>query len=194
MNLQRFVSLAVAAAIWSQSTAAGDVRVYRQGEIPDSNDVAAILAPSKEPIKLRSLRVLAEPKAQPTQIAQATPAESVAASTPKSLAIPIRFSFDSTRILGSAAAQLDAVAEGIRIAGPNVHVVIEGHTDALGGAEYNLMLSFKRATAVKSYLVQRHGIAADTLKVLGLGESAPLNQGDPRAAENRRVEFRPASV
>lgn len=196
MNLNRFVSIALAAAIWSQSTAAGDVRLYRQGEIPDSREVAAILAPrtNAAQTKLRSLRVLADPQQQPTQVAQAVAVEPVAASEPRSFAIPVQFSFDSNRILPSAAAQLDAVAEGIRLAGPTVQVVIEGHTDAIGSEEYNLVLSYKRATAVRSYLVQRHGIAAENLKVLGLGESTPLNRDNPRARENRRVEFRAASA
>lgn len=196
MNLQRFVSVAVAAAIWSQSAAAGDVRLYRNGEVPDPRDVAAILAPQakEQPIRLRSLRVLADP--QPAQLAQAPQAAAApaAAGEAKSLAIPVQFSFDSTRILGAAAAQLDAVAEGIKLAGPQVRVVIEGHTDAAGGDEYNLLLSFRRATAVKSYLVHHHGIMPANLKVMGLGETAPLNRENPRAPENRRVEFRAESA
>ena len=46
-----------------------------------------------------------------------------------------------------------------------------------------------RAQEVKRHLVSDCGIAETRLKAVGLGESAPYNENDPRADENRRVEF-----
>ena len=87
-------------------------------------------------------------------------------------------------------AALQAVALGIKLTGPNAKVVIEGHTDAAGSDAYNLTLSQKRALAVKTYLVQQHGIPAESLRTVGLGEGVLINPEKPLAAENRRVQFR----
>lgn len=72
----------------------------------------------------------------------------------------------------------------------NVKLSIVGHTDDLGGAEYNLDLSRKRAEAVKQYLVD-HGIAADRMVTQGMGQTQPLNDNgdDGKRAMNRRVEL-----
>jgi OmpA-OmpF porin, OOP family len=71
-----------------------------------------------------------------------------------------------------------------------VVVVIEGHTDAVGSPQYNKRLSMRRAAAVKKYLVASHGVNATLLKAVGKGQSEPLNAENPRADENRRVQFR----
>jgi outer membrane protein OmpA-like peptidoglycan-associated protein len=68
---------------------------------------------------------------------------------------------------------------------------IEGHTDSVGGAEYNLKLSEGRAEAVRSELVER-GVAADRLEAVGYGEEQPIanNDAPEGRAENRRIEFK----
>ncbi len=64
---------------------------------------------------------------------------------------------------------------------------IEGHTDAVGGRDYNLSLSQRRAQAVADYLASQ-GVSADRLEVKGYGFDRPLNARAPTAEENRRVE------
>lgn len=79
---------------------------------------------------------------------------------------------------------------------PDVSVLIEGHTDAVGSGPANLSLSKKRAEVVRNYLVGQ-GIAAERLHVAGRGESDPLapntrtdGSDDPEGrAINRRVEL-----
>lgn len=66
---------------------------------------------------------------------------------------------------------------------------IVGHTDASGSAEYNMDLSIRRAEAVKDYLVSSCGLDASRLLAIGKGEEVLVNETDPRAVENRRVEF-----
>ena len=70
-------------------------------------------------------------------------------------------------------------------------VVIRGHTDSDGDADYNLDLSLRRAEAVKAYLAAGFGIAADRLQVEGWGEAQPLapNDGAANKQLNRRVEI-----
>ena len=67
---------------------------------------------------------------------------------------------------------------------------IEGHTDNVGAAASNQILSQKRADAVRTWLVS-HGIAADRLTAKGYGDTKPVsdNSTDDGRAKNRRVEL-----
>ena len=66
-----------------------------------------------------------------------------------------------------------------------------GHTDSDGDDAKNLLLSKKRAAAVKVKLVSM-GIAAIRLTTDGKGEAAPVadNSSAEGKAQNRRVEFK----
>jgi outer membrane protein OmpA-like peptidoglycan-associated protein len=68
---------------------------------------------------------------------------------------------------------------------------IQGHTDNVGAAALNLKLSQDRAAAVKAYIVQTFGIAADRLSAVGLGDTKPAadNTTEDGRAKNRRVEL-----
>jgi outer membrane protein OmpA-like peptidoglycan-associated protein len=67
--------------------------------------------------------------------------------------------------------------------------VIEGHTDSIGGEDYNLGLSQRRASAVKSYLVNE-GIDSSRLSASGKGKDDPVadNSTPTGRQQNRRVE------
>lgn len=67
---------------------------------------------------------------------------------------------------------------------------ISGHTDDQGNDEANLLLSHKRATATKAYLIS-HGIEEPRLDAFGYGETKPVADNATAAgrAQNRRVEF-----
>jgi OmpA-OmpF porin, OOP family len=68
---------------------------------------------------------------------------------------------------------------------------IEGHTDGDGADEANLKLSQARAASVRTYLMEKHGIAGDRLETKGFGETKPVDRNDsPEGkANNRRVEL-----
>ena len=68
---------------------------------------------------------------------------------------------------------------------------IEGHTDNVGKDESNLILSQKRATAVKNYLMKR-GVDGTKLEAFGYGASKPIADNDtPEGRQkNRRVEMK----
>lgn len=195
MTMRRMILSSLTLTLIAQTTLAGDVRMYRIGESPDPRDVAAILdaAPPVPQIKLRSIRLV--PDEQPVvkrheaELARQDLPTRPAAG-PSAFALPVQFAFDSARVLPESQRHLDAVAEGIKLAGPTARILIEGHTDAAGPAEYNLNLSRKRAMAVKMYLVLQHGIPAENLRPVGFGKEAPLNEANPFAPENRRVQFR----
>lgn len=70
-------------------------------------------------------------------------------------------------------------------------IEIGGHTDSLGEAPQNMILSDKRAKALEGVLV-KGGIRADRIKAQGFGESLPIasNMEAPGRAKNRRVEVK----
>jgi outer membrane protein OmpA-like peptidoglycan-associated protein len=178
MNL-RLITTALVIMLASAAIA-DETRIYRDGEIPDANDVARMLG-AKPGVKFRSIRML------PDQKGADSASEDL--RTPTSFALPLQFGFNSSDLSDTVKTQLDAVAEGIRIAAP-AKVVIEGHADATGPESYNVGLSQRRAEAVKRYLVEKHALDAAKFDVVGQGEKKLLNTTDPAAAENRRVEFR----
>lgn len=69
-------------------------------------------------------------------------------------------------------------------------LTIQGHTDNVGGAEYNQTLSENRAKAVKKYLVDK-GVKDERITAKGFGLSKPIDTNDtPEGrSKNRRVEF-----
>lgn len=164
---------------------------YGANERVDPDVVARILsAPAG---KMRSLRLLDAPAPAGAVVASAAAAAEAAkttAETPSALSIPVQFAFDSADILPAARPQLDAIAIGIKQLPAAQAVTIEGHTDAKGADRYNLVLSERRARAVKEYLVRVHGIEEKRLATVGLGKYRPIEGLDPLAAENRRVQFR----
>jgi outer membrane protein OmpA-like peptidoglycan-associated protein len=204
-DMTRYLStlaLAIAAALLTPQAKAEKIVIYREGQLVNPQDVAAVLG------KTRSIRLLDdEPAAPPklTPVAAVSPAKISARSSASAriapddskadasaLSLPVRFAFDSADILPAARVQLDALAEGIKLLAPESIVTVEGHTDAVGSDAYNLDLSRVRAHAVRDYLVQRHGIDAARLKTVAYGEGRPLEGSDPNAALNRRVQFRGA--
>lgn len=82
-----------------------------------------------------------------------------------------------------------------RIAGiiaqhPGLKLQIEGHTDSTGSDESNQILSERRASAVRDFLVQQ-GIDASTIAAMGMGKSQPVASNDTSVGRqlNRRVEM-----
>ena len=73
---------------------------------------------------------------------------------------------------------------------PNATGVIEGHTDNQGSAEYNLKLSQKRADAVRTYIIDKFGIAGDRLTAKGYCLTKPISDNASAAgrAKNRRID------
>ncbi len=73
----------------------------------------------------------------------------------------------------------------------DAQIVIIGHTDADGEADYNKRLSEDRSFAVKKYLMKQ-GLTSKQMKAEGLGESNPIADNNTEAGKfrNRRIEFK----
>jgi len=103
-------------------------------------------------------------------------------------AFDIRFEFGSAQLTDDAKREIDKIAAVLK-AGQSDRFMVTGHTDAVGSALSNLMLSNDRAKSVQDYLVKQHGLDPARLAAIGRGKSELYNTADPTAAENRRVEI-----
>jgi outer membrane protein OmpA-like peptidoglycan-associated protein len=83
-----------------------------------------------------------------------------------------------------------AKVAGIILGHPGLRLEVEGHTDSVGGDEYNQRLSEQRASSVRDYLTQQ-GIAMNSLSAKGFGKTQPVASNDTAAGRqrNRRVEL-----
>ena len=112
----------------------------------------------------------------------------------QTLAQVVYFDYDKDQLRDDARVVLDAKA-AILVANPSVTIVITGHTDEQGTAEYNLALGQRRAAQVKRYLVSK-GVQDGRLSAQSLGDSQPATQGTDEASyqQNRRAEFAVGNV
>jgi outer membrane protein OmpA-like peptidoglycan-associated protein len=104
------------------------------------------------------------------------------------------FEFDRSTLSADAEQTLNALLPEIARAGSQ-RALVEGHTDAVGGADYNQTLSEARATTVRDWLVLHKALPAGT-PIKGYGKTRPVapnahpdGSDDPAGRQrNRRVE------
>jgi OOP family OmpA-OmpF porin len=105
-----------------------------------------------------------------------------------SIELNVNFANNSSEVTAENYAEVTKLAE-FMTEYPQTSVVIEGHTDDRGAADYNQGLSERRADAVAAILVERDGVSSARVSTKGFGESSPLVEStvaDYRAM-NRRV-------
>ena len=95
---------------------------------------------------------------------------------------------DARDVLTNDAAALKTILADF----PNATIVIEGHCDERGSAEYNLGLGDRRASAAKEFL-QQLGVPADRLRTISYGKERPQcsEQNEACWQRNRRAHFAP---
>jgi len=103
----------------------------------------------------------------------------------------VLFDYNQWKINAQYFSLLDHVAEVMKN-NPGMQVRLEGHTDNVGSAGYNMRLSEKRAETVKSWLMKK-GIESQRIRTLGYGFSSPAASNDTEEGRvrNRRVEVEP---
>jgi len=101
----------------------------------------------------------------------------------------VGFAFDSARVTSDYNGDVRRLADFMK-EHTDTEVVINGHTDLIGTAEYNRDLSERRAQAVADMLVNSHGINRSRITTVGHGMSRPVvNEISLEANErNRRTE------
>lgn len=101
----------------------------------------------------------------------------------------IFFDFDKSEIKPDSYVELEKLVQFLKD-NPVVKIRINGHTDNVGSAEYNLRLSDQRAAAVVKYLSEK-GIVGNRISSRGYGSTQPVdtNETPEGRARNRRTEF-----
>jgi len=112
-----------------------------------------------------------------------------------SVALNVLFANNSSIVENPDAAKISAFADFMKRYG-NTTAVVEGHSSAVGEADYNQFLSEKRAQAVRQLLIDTYGIEASRLEAVGYGESQLKDTSDTAEANriNRRIEVKVTAV
>ena len=136
-------------------------------------------------------RKQAEEASERARKLQAQVAELEARQTERGLVLTlgdVLFDTGKAKLKGGAMRTIDQLT-GFLNQYPQRKLVIEGHTDSVGAADYNQRLSEERADSVRFALLDR-GIASTRIMVRGLGEDYPVANNDTAAGrqQNRRVE------
>jgi outer membrane protein OmpA-like peptidoglycan-associated protein len=103
----------------------------------------------------------------------------------------ILFAFDSDKLTDNSKKILQTIGEFLT-ANPTMRLEIQGHTDNVGGFDYNMDLSRRRAESVQKFLVENCKIAASRFVAHGFGFTVPVadNATAKGRALNRRVVFK----
>ena len=106
----------------------------------------------------------------------------------------ILFDFNSYALRAESRDTLRELANNFRQY-PDEEISVEGHTDNVGGDDYNQRLSEQRAGSVRDYLVDQ-GVPNERVSAIGFGKTQPKASNDtPEGRQiNRRVEIHIRSV
>lgn len=101
----------------------------------------------------------------------------------------VRFDYDSASISDAGRQAIEFNVQVLQ-QNPDTSVVLEGHCDERGTAEYNLALGAERAKAVSDVLAS-YGVSRSRISTISYGEEIPLEMGSNESAwaMNRRVHF-----
>jgi outer membrane protein OmpA-like peptidoglycan-associated protein len=104
----------------------------------------------------------------------------------KMLLSNVFYEIDSWQLMKESMSELNNLAN---LLSDNKDIIIEigGYTDSTGSAEYNLILSERRALTVVNYLINK-GISPDKLRYKGYGNKSPI--GDNITVEGRKLNRR----
>ena len=131
------------------------------------------------------------PKSRTVPVTAAKPriAAPVAQSQAGRSTLSINFASGSAAIASGSRAQAQMLANALKApSAASKRFIVAGHTDSVGGREYNLDLSKRRAEALVQFLVE-NGVERSRLQPEGYGFDKPIAGTSAKAAANRRVEI-----
>ena len=109
-------------------------------------------------------------------------------NTIRGLLKSVYFDFDSPAIKRDERAKITDAADYLK-KNPQYRMLLEGHCDWRGTAEYNLGLGDRRAQSVRQFL-QDLGVPKDRLETLSKGSLGATEKGtEEQMAKERRVDF-----
>jgi len=107
----------------------------------------------------------------------------------RAIDLTVFFQYDSAELTPEARIQLEPLGQALRSRElAPYRFLIAGHTDAAGDPNYNIVLSERRAHAVRSYLTSVYGIDPARLLTRGWGAARLKTPSTPLSGVNRRVE------
>jgi outer membrane protein OmpA-like peptidoglycan-associated protein len=164
--------IAIAVAVCLASSSIAIAAVTRVIDFADNDFTAEAIVSALNPPRTRGLTI----------------GEDEAAS--RKISMQLRFGRNSAELTAEAKRRLDVVAIALNDAElANANLVVSGHTDVSGAYDRNLLLSQRRAEAVKAYLVSAHDVAPARLKAVGRGPNELLDEAHPQSPVNRRVQL-----
>lgn len=103
----------------------------------------------------------------------------------------LKFKFNSNELVDSSQKELDGAIRTLRSLKVK-QIIVEGHTDSIGDAEYNQDLSEQRAGTIGIALVKRLNLPASNVYWIGYGEERPVadNKTKTGRQKNRRVDLK----
>ena len=103
--------------------------------------------------------------------------------------LEINFDYNSADISAKSMPSVQALGRALTNAElKGSTFVVAGHTDAVGGEEYNQGLSERRADTIKKYLSEKYGVNGSDLVTVGYGKTKPKDANAPMDPVNRRVQ------
>jgi outer membrane protein OmpA-like peptidoglycan-associated protein len=108
----------------------------------------------------------------------------------KSLIYGIYFDFNKAEVKPESEPALNEISKLLR-QDPKLKLYVAGHTDNVGGFDYNMKLSQQRADAVVKELISKYKVDISRLRAVGIGPVSPVtsNETEEGKAKNRRVEL-----
>ena len=102
----------------------------------------------------------------------------------------VQFKFDSVELSETGEQQVTELGKALQQQERSRRFLLVGHTDIQGDNAYNDRLSFRRAQALRDFLLRNFNFAPDRFELTGMGERQPLYEGETEDvhALNRRVE------
>jgi len=169
-------------------------QTVKSGEVsgqPSGEAASAAPAPGTEAIREAPVTETTVPKPAGQTVVAAKAAEAGVAVTEEKASrfADVLFDFDKADMKEEGKRSCQAVAEYLK-KNPKAKVMIEGHCDERGSAEYNLALGERRAVAVKNYLVSL-GVPKGAISTVSFGKERPVDPGHTEEAwaKNRRAHF-----
>ena len=104
--------------------------------------------------------------------------------------VEVEFDFNSAVIKPSSYRTVGSIADALH--NPILLAygfLVIGHTDSVGGREYNIGLSQRRAEAIRNALIDPFGVNPAVLDAVGLGEEQLRDPAHPTSGVNRRVQL-----
>ncbi|MCK6553163.1 OmpA family protein [Candidatus Binatia bacterium] len=200
LSLAAFVSLACVAPL---GVAAQEVRDLT-GHQPTSAELIDVLKPTGDAAgteggrRTRGIGAVpnapaGKPQCKPYRAAAGGSRGIGAAAKPVSnaAALKVEFATNSAALTPAATQTLDELGKALSSDQLKGYCfVVEGHTDGVGSAAYNLKLSQRRAESVVNYLTGTHKIDPERLQAVGVGKTNPIasNDTDEGRQKNRRVQ------